>query len=197
MTHLALFEWDHGDRTRAQRLADEALSYHAGQPQAWMIRGQSLLEESAQQAAAGLGSEAVAGRARAVECFERALELDPDQAAATQRLAAAAAAAGDREGAIRLYECVLARGPAAMELHVVLGDLLRQEQEFGPAGEHYRAAFSLGCREPRFLSNYGVLQVLLDDRPRARELWELALAQNPTAGLAAGIRLNRERLETP
>lgn len=195
LTELAIFEWNQDHPERAVELAEEALALHADQPAAWSIRGEARLRRAEAHADRGEDAQATACREQAEAFFRRALELDPGEPIAARRLAGLAAAGGNPGAAIATYEALLARRADDPNLHVALGNLYRQSRQYEAAETHYRAAYERGYREPRFLSNFGVLQILQDRPERARALWKEALAQRPEPGLAVGIRQNLERLD--
>ncbi len=195
LTELAIFEWNRGNTERAVALAEEALELHERQAPAWALRGEALLREAGEHARRGEVDQAAARREQAEAYYRHALEIDPGEPIAAERLAALAAAGGETGAAIASYERLLERRANDPALHVALGNLYRQTRQYDSAAEHYAAAYERGYREPRFLSNFGVLQILQDRPERARKLWEEALAQRPDPELVVGIRQNLERLE--
>ena len=194
---LAVFEWDHGDRARAATLAEEALTLHARQPEALVIRGESLLQEALKQTRAGNEQAAAEIRHEALASFERALAVSPHQPTAAHRVAALAESRGDSERAEALYRRSLVGRPGDMQVHIRLADLLRKTERYDEARAEYAHACSLGCREARVWSNYGVVLVMGGRREEARHAWRTALGLDPDVQLAAGIRRNLATLDGP
>lgn len=78
----------------------------------------------------------------AIEALRQALEIDPDHAGATEKLAFVLAARGDVDEAMRLYQSLLATGPAA-DLHGSYADLLRAAGRLDEAAEQEALGLAL------------------------------------------------------
>jgi tetratricopeptide (TPR) repeat protein len=133
---------------------------------------------------------------KARECFERAVELDPSNAAALSDLArydmrAPALLGGGKKKARAAAERVLAIDPARG--HVLLGELAEREKNPSEAQEQFRRAMASdggGQRGRKALSDFLVSRRKFAD---ARGLWADAGAADLPGGLAgyelAGIAL--------
>lgn len=125
--YLRVLYGDPAGGLRLMRLAVDATPANAAGERAWH------LSQLARDALAA-GETATAERA-----FAEALSLFPGDRRALEGLAALAAARGDTDRAVALYEQSIARGPAA-DAHAALADIYLSEGRPADAAPHLAAA---------------------------------------------------------
>lgn len=81
--------------------------------------------------------------AKALECSQKALDLDPTLAEARAAFGWALEVAGDRRGAAREFRTAIQLEPTSYEAHENLGSLLLHGGEAEAAAEHLKRAFEL------------------------------------------------------
>lgn len=91
----------------------------------------------------------------AVECFRRALKIDPSSFAAYNNLGGVFASLRDWETALIFAQAAAAVNPASAEIHGNIGDLYLKQNKPDAAAESYRQATTLKQDEPRYLNALG------------------------------------------
>ena len=178
LAHLAA----QGAHDRAVRLAGEAAEAHPQHAGFHALRGRALLA-------------ADAPKARVREAFERALELEPERGDALAALAGLAAAAGDPDAALALYDRAAASEPEEPAHPLAAARLAMETGRLGDAERRFEVLLR---RHPREAGAIGDLARILAGRgelDRAEELAACAawLRWPEAAATQAWIRALRER----
>ena len=117
----------------------------------------------------------------AFEEFQRAIALDARFAPAHLNQGAVLLRAGDYSGATTEYRAVLALDEDNLEARVALGAALRGQGEHRDARREYDRVLEAAPNHPAALFNLAVLLAeFLDERPRARELFDHFLRVAPS-----------------
>jgi superkiller protein 3 len=126
---------------------------------------------------------------KAIEYFQRAIRLEPNNADAYYNLGNAFADAKRNEDAAAAYRKALELSPAFAEAHDNLGTLLFTLGQLNEAAQHFQEAIRL---QPEHLATYDNLGMTLAQQGRFdeaiqvyRKALELAIQQNNTAVAAA------------
>ena len=127
---------------------------------------------------------------RAVELFEAALELEPDNLSARNNLANAHRELGQWEQAISLYEDILKEHPEQSDVHYNAARAYQDAGDLASARRHYLAVDSTSHHVDLALNNLGTLWEE-DGRPdSAAAYYRAALSHEPTS-VDAGRNLRR------
>ncbi len=131
---------------------------------------------------------------RAIEAYEKALELEPDYADAYCNLGAVRYNQGQRAEARRAFEACLAREADHVEANFNLANVLEEEGEDAVALAHYRRALASDPLYPALHINLALLYEKLGRARPARHHWRRYLQLDPTGSWAevARLRLDRE-----
>lgn len=118
---------------------------------------------------------------RAIQLFQRALEVIPNHTRARRNLAMAYLESGDKEKAKGLLIQVLALDPKDEWAFVLIGNIYsKHEKNLDQAERFYRRAFELDPRDAILLTNYGALMIERGNREQAAEFFERAIEAHPT-----------------
>lgn len=122
----------------------------------------------------GLCYDLAGRRDEAIKAYEKAVELDPDHAQATFRIAFNAALRGDEEHAREHYEAIAERGNACyVNALVNLGVLYENDRQFEKAMECFRRVLQVAPRHPRarlFLRDTHASLDMVYDEDRQRDV---------------------------
>jgi tetratricopeptide (TPR) repeat protein len=91
----------------------------------------------------GYTRELLGKQSEAVECYRRAISLDPQNLAALQRFTGAIGARADLSEAIALYQALLSHAPGLAEAHYDLGRLYHRRNDLSNAIGSYQRAIAL------------------------------------------------------
>jgi len=119
---------------------------------------------------------------KAIECFEKAIKLNPKYLAPMFSLATLYSRKKDSQKAKQMYEKILAMNPEHAATHYNLGNIYAAERKFREAVKHYTESAKLKPA-PAVFNNLGNIFVVL-------EKWEAADLSYKTA-----IQLNHPRKE--
>ena len=125
----------------------------------------------------------------AIRHYERAHELRPDNAIASNSLGTAYVAAGNADGAIQCFKDALRIHPDYFDAHYNLGTVLASKERFEEAVEHFRAAAGLHPDDADAEANLGSALAMTGLVAEAKSHLERALQIQPDHSLA------RENLE--
>lgn len=128
---------------------------------------------------------------RALDCYTRAIELDPDVSAYHINRGNLFLNAGEAEGAARDYATAVRLDPSNAAAHFNLGNALRRMGRLEAAVEVYGNALELDPQMATAWLNLGSCEAELGNSGRALECFETALRLDP--GMDAARR-NLERL---
>jgi Tfp pilus assembly protein PilF/peroxiredoxin len=127
-----------------------------------------------------------AGRSSQAEiAFERALEMQPDNAEAANSFGALRAQGGDLAGAVELFRKALAARPEFPDALNNLGYTLFQAGQGGEAVALYQKALALRPGFPEAYNNLGIYYGQGGDLEKAREFFGRAVESRPGYGEAA------------
>jgi len=208
MVNLAILLSDDGRFDEAQQLADRARELDVANPSAHFIaatlsghrrewgpaaagyREVLRLDASNVVALVGLGkASALLGRPdEARSSFERALELDPEDAGANFHLGTMLAAA-DPEAARLHLERALRTDPEHEDAHNNLGAILLEHGRAADAESHFRQAIALSPGRPNFHYNLGLAYKALARPVDAERAFRRTLELSPDhAGALRNLR---------
>lgn len=124
-----------------------------------------------------------------IQHYERAHELRPDNATASNSLGTAYVTAGNPDGAIQCFKDALRIRPDHFDAHYNLGTVLASKERFEEAAEHFRAAAGLHPDDADAEANLGSALAMTGHVAEAKSHLERALQIQPDHSLA------RENLE--
>jgi tetratricopeptide (TPR) repeat protein len=128
----------------------------------------------------------------AVECYRRAIELDPTFADAHCNLGSLWFNRGRRDEARRHFERTIELAPRHVEGHLNLGTLCEEDGEEERALWHYRQALESDPRFPDIHVSIALIYEKLELRRTARVHWRRYLALEPAGSWS---RVARQRIE--
>jgi uncharacterized protein (TIGR02466 family) len=122
----------------------------------------------------------------AVNCYRKALELNPESADSHLNLGIALTEKGEIIGAIEAFETALAADPYHPRVHIALGDLLQSQGELDRAIASYQKAIALQPESFEALTSLGMAFYRKGYLQESQRTYEHALAINPfsTAALS-------------
>lgn len=181
------------DYGRAAALARDSLVHYPENLQAQYLLGQAALaEERWEEAAAAfrkvvaLSRSAFAGHRelgtalaqaghteRAIEAFEAALKLRPENEPVRLRLAFLQLQAGNRDAAFPQLRALADKGTKEPQVWAALGRLHYERGQLGESEQAFSRAATLGD-DPKTWFNLGVVRLRLDDEKGARHAFERA-----------------------
>lgn len=115
----------------------------------------------------------------AVKAYERAVELSPDDRSLVLKHAITLRKAGDEQGAIGVYEKLLAQQPRYVTAWFNLGVALAANERLADAKNAYEKALELEPEHAKALKNLGYLEAKLGHVDRARQYLTDALDHDP------------------
>jgi tetratricopeptide (TPR) repeat protein len=127
----------------------------------------------------------------AVEQYEMALRLRPEDATVNNAIAGASLAAGHPELAVKYLQAALRSRPNYFDAHYNLGTALAMQNDYAGALEHFRAAVQINPQDANAQANLGAALQATGDLREARIHLERALAMDPTL---VNARENLEQL---
>jgi tetratricopeptide (TPR) repeat protein len=113
----------------------------------------------------------------ALACFERAVALDPNLAAAHYNRAMLLARMGDHERALQSYDRALALQPQHPALHTNRGNTLKELGRLPEAIQSYSMALAIEPRSPETLHHRAVAYSLLREHAQALRDYDALFAQ--------------------
>lgn len=153
-----------GEFGRALELVDPLLSRSPGDPRLWTLKGLAL---------AGLGRVP-----ESLECYQRAVELDPGSIAALQAKAELEYRTGN-PGAHETLRRLLDRSPANPVAHAMTASLALAEGDCKTALAHFEKAAAAISRNAAALHQFGYCLAAEGKREEALDSWRRALALAP------------------
>jgi len=133
----------------------------------------------------GLELMAQSDRAGAEDAFRRALQLQPELAAAHSNLGLLQEEAGQPEAAEASYRRALELDPGLVQTCINFGALLAARQRYAEAEAIYQRALGLAPEHPGVLSNLGALLAEVNRETEAEACYRAALAAAPKHRSAA------------
>ncbi len=131
--------------------------------------------------------------ARAIEAYEKALELEPDYADAYCNLGAVRYNQGQHSEARRAFEACLAREADHVEANFNLANVLEEEGDDEGALAHYRRALTADPHYPDLHINLALLYEKLGRTRPATEHWRRLLQLDPQGSWAEVARTRLEK----
>jgi tetratricopeptide (TPR) repeat protein len=133
-----------------------------------------------------LGTTLLAGRKieAALDCYQRALAIQPNDAATLHNYGNALYAAERHDEAIQAYRRALEVDPERTESHTQLGGVLRATRQAARAEAQYREALRIRPDDAESLSGLGNAVLDLDRHQDAIDCYERVLAIAPGHGAA-------------
>ena len=129
---------------------------------------------------------------RAIEAYERAIELDPDFADAHCNLGAVSYNLGRRPTARRSFERALELEPWHVEAHFNLGNLLEEDGRHEMALRHYQAALQADPLHADLHVNIALVYEHLNFLRKGRDHWRRYLQLEPSGPWAEVARQRTE-----
>jgi mono/diheme cytochrome c family protein len=120
----------------------------------------------------------------ALQQYELALKIRPDDATVNNAVAGVSLAAGHPEAAVKYLQNALRSRPDYFDAHYNLGTALAMQNDFAGALEHFRAAVRLNSQDANAEANLGAALAETGNWKEAREHLEKALAIDPNLALA-------------
>jgi TolA-binding protein/mono/diheme cytochrome c family protein len=128
----------------------------------------------------------------AVEQFQAAVTIRPNDAIANNALGGVLLAKGDISGAVSRFNVALATEPSYFDAHYNLGSALAAQGDFKAAAEQFQQAADLNPNDANAQANLGTALVQLGQLGAAKSHYQAALRIDPSNQLA---RDNLEELE--
>ncbi len=128
----------------------------------------------------------------AIEQFQAAVTIRPNDAVANNALGGALLAKGDVSGAVKCFDIALKSQPDYFDAHYNLGNAMASQGDFGGAAEQFGMAAKLNPDDANAQANLGTALVQLGRLSEAKSHYEAALRIDPTNQLA---RDNLQQLE--
>lgn len=145
-----------------------------------LLFGTALPVTTAEEAIArAQGALAKGDLDRALFEYIRALDVDPGNAEALNRIGAIHVRKGSDELAEKAYRMALEGNPNLEEAQVGLGSLLMRDRNYAEARQHLEAAVRLNARSAAALNALGVLDDLQRRYQAAQARYQQALAISP------------------
>ena len=160
--------WSRGELELAVYLYIQSLAYDTSSPVPFLKIG-SIHERRG-------------NRALAEKAFEQALQLNPELAAATERLALLYLQGGRDDAARPLLERAISLEPSRWQSHNGLGIAADRRKDFAVAIAHYDAALELEPRAGLVLNNRGYSRYLAGDYAGSESDFRGALALGAQSG---------------
>jgi Tfp pilus assembly protein PilF len=130
----------------------------------------------------------------AIEQFQAAVTIRPNDAIANNALGGALLAKGDLRGAITHFNAALATQPDYFDAHYNLANALATQGDFQAAAEQFQEAANLNPNDANAQANLGTALVQLGQLSEAKSHYETALRLDPTNQLAHDNLQELERL---
>jgi Tfp pilus assembly protein PilF/mono/diheme cytochrome c family protein len=130
----------------------------------------------------------------AVEQFQAAVTIRPNDAIANNALGGALLAKGDLSSAISHFSAALASQPDYFDAHYNLGNALATQGDFRAAAEQFQEAANLNPNDANAQANLGTALVQLGQLSEAKSHYEAALRIDPSNQLARDNLQELERL---
>lgn len=130
----------------------------------------------------------------AVEQFQAAVAIRPNDAIANNALGGALLAKGDLDGAVSRFNAALATQPDYFDAHYNLGNALATQGDFKAAAEQFQEAANLNPNDANAQANLGTALVQLGRLNEAKSHYEVALRIDPGNQLARDNLQELERL---
>jgi Tfp pilus assembly protein PilF len=128
----------------------------------------------------------------AIEQFDFAIQIRPNDAVANNALGGALLAKGDLAGAVKQFDIALKAQPDYFDAHYNLGTALAAQEDFTGAAAEFAEAAKLNPNDANAQANWGTALVQLGRLQDARSHYETALRIDPANELA---RDNLQQLE--
>lgn len=128
----------------------------------------------------------------ALQQYELALRIRPEDATVNNAIAGVRLADGHPEAAVKYLEVALRSRPDYFDAHYNLGIALATQNDFPGAVEHFRAAVQLNSEDANAQANLGAALAETGNLKEARTHLEKALALDPTL---ASARENLEQIK--
>ena len=128
----------------------------------------------------------------AVEQFQAAVAIRPDDAVANNALGGALLAKGDSIEAVQRFSAALASRPDYFDAHYNLANVLASRGDFGGAAQQFGEAVRLNPEDANAQANLGTALAQLGRLTEAKSHYEAALRIDPTNQLA---RENLQQIE--
>ena len=128
----------------------------------------------------------------AIEQFQAAVSIRPNDPVANNALGGAFLAKGDLSQAVQRFDAALAVQPDYFDAHYNLGNALAAQDKFDGAAEQFGAAVRLNPEDANAQANLGTALAQLGRLSEAKSHYEAALRIDPTNQLA---RENLEQIE--
>lgn len=175
--HRIVIYSDLGDHDKAEEMFYSARLYKDHCPRCYDHMGRSLAARNELD--------------RAIFCFQRCLDLEPNWPGAAGRLAEAYRQKGDLEQARRCYLADLRQNPGGIKTLLDLGDLLIQMNRLEEAGEKFRRCIELFPNHAGGYAGHGRWLVRSGRFDEAATCFAEALRLDPTL---CGVHLELARL---
>ena len=120
----------------------------------------------------------------AIEQFEAAVAVRPNDAVANNALGGALLAKGDINGAVKQFDAALKSQPDYFDAHYNLGNVLAAQGDFTGAAEQFGQAAKLNPDDANAQANLGTALVQLGRLAEAKSHYEAALRIDPSNQLA-------------
>src|SRR5215472_4649840 len=120
----------------------------------------------------------------AVEQFQAAVTIRPNDAVANNGLGGALLAKGDVSAAKRSFETALRVQPDYFDAHYNLGNVYAAQGDFGQAAAEFSEAAKINPKDANAQANWGTALVQLGKLQEAKSHYEAALRINPSNELA-------------
>ena len=130
----------------------------------------------------------------AVEQFQAAVTIRPNDAIANNALGGGILAKGDVSGAVSRINAALATQPDYFDAHYNLGNALAAQGDFKAAAEQFSEAAKINPNDANAQANLGTALVQLGQLSEAKSHYEAALRIDPTNQLARDNLQELERL---
>ncbi len=127
---------------------------------------------------------------KAIEEFNKAIQLNPNYADAYHNLANTFLQSGQPEKAIASYQKSLEINPTIWQSHLALGAIYFDQKDYQQAKSHILEAISIKPNNPDLYSNLGLIYLKIGDYEKAVSSLNKALEIDPNNNRAKDILIN-------